>query len=125
MSNEEKRLYYYEDKGRCALIEGRFFALPSQVKKLKGKTVFLGEAEGKHSDVAIRFEPGEIKEVPISSELKKLAEKEGVSLVYGYNPFEYICCAVCGRTLEDIDNDLCNDCQGTKDGDGDLAESGH
>jgi len=86
------------DYGRMGCVEGLFAATQEQVDNLSGKTVYFGEILGKHSEVKITFEKGDIKKVHdgVPDWIRGL-------LPIGYDPVNTYepCCDECGCYLEE------------------------
>lgn len=106
---------FFWDGGRAGQIESLFFATPEQIDNLIGKTIYLGDVLGKHSDVSGTVEVGDIKKIELS---KKTLEEMHIILtdsVCGYNPLTYLdddddeiyFCYFCGESvsLSDLEYD--------------------
>jgi hypothetical protein len=86
-----KNLYeFYVDYGRQGEVEGRFFATQEEVDELTGQSICFGEILGRHSDVVIEFEEGDINLVTSDRSFFKKAKELNVDLETGYNPLRYI-----------------------------------
>lgn len=57
------KLWKWSQWGRGGELSGLFVALPEHVEKMNGRTVHFGEVLGKHSDVEVTFDPGDIEAV--------------------------------------------------------------
>lgn len=78
---------FYCDCGRSGSLEGVFVADSEDVAKIVGKDIYFGEVLGKHSDIQVRIDEGDI--VLKSDDLKFVEMFEGVELSTGYSPFDY------------------------------------
>jgi hypothetical protein len=85
------RLWKYKlDCGRMGNIDGVFLASDDEIKEVIGKTVYFGEALGKHSEVEAVIEEKELTEITSNQavifELHRSIEG---NTLCGYNPVEY------------------------------------
>lgn len=85
-------LYKFEvDFGRMGIISGAFIAKKEEVKSLMGKTIYLDDALGKHSDIDITLERSYFKLIcddPFV--VSYLQQTNGSKNIAGYNPLDYI-----------------------------------
>lgn len=79
---------FHWDCGRMGNISSVFIATKEDIQKAIGKTVYLGEVLGKHSDVYGELEKEHITFVTDDKEFVKLFIKYDLS--NGYNPLNYI-----------------------------------
>lgn len=79
-----KKLWKIEWDLRNGTLYGMFLATDKEVKSLVGKELYVGEENGKHSEVCWTVEDGEIE---LFSD-----DKYVISHVkpFGYNPFDYL-----------------------------------
>lgn len=86
-----KKLYsFYWDCGRMGDVEGLFIATEKEVNEAIGRTLYLGEILGKHSEVF-----GELKkeDLKVKSDDQDFIQQLGDLLgdhLSGYNPLDYI-----------------------------------
>ncbi|RJV96820.1 hypothetical protein DWW15_12945 [Subdoligranulum sp. AF14-43] len=79
-----KKLWKFEWDSDYAFIGGIFKATDEQIKNAIGKTIYLGEAEGKHSEVYGVLEENDIVLVSDNPIAVKIIPE------FGYNPLGYI-----------------------------------
>lgn len=79
-----KKLWKFEWENYYAFIGGLFAATDEEVKNMIGKEIFLGEYEGKHSEVYGTIEEGEIVLV---SDNPVVVEAVGN---FGINPLDFL-----------------------------------
>ena len=90
-----KRLVEYVGyAGRMGEITGRFVADDAAWARLQdliksGDEVYFGEVLGKHSEVVMSIEEGDIKIITANQEWLAMASKYGIDLDTGYNPLDY------------------------------------
>lgn len=87
-----KKLYkFYWDCSRQGSVEGLFVADESEVVEVIGKTVYFGEALGKHSDINGTLEAGDFTVVTDDQDFStKLVAVIGHTTVSGHNPLSYL-----------------------------------
>lgn len=78
------KLWKFEWTGGYSFIGGLFRATDEEVENLIGKTIYLGEADGKHSDVYGTVEREEIQLVSDNPVVVDAVPN------FGYNPLEYV-----------------------------------
>lgn len=78
---------FYWDSGR-GVLEGIFTESSENVKKIYNKEIYFGEVLGKHSEVIVEIEEGEITLVTDDQEAVNLFERYNMHT--GYNPFIYL-----------------------------------
>ena len=82
-----KKLWQWDDSYGYGMIEGLFLATEEEVKHLLGKTIYLGEVCGKHSEVTVEIEDWSFfTEIPATKEEMAFLSKKG--LLYGYDLVE-------------------------------------
>ena len=108
-----RNLYRFsQDAGRMGRVDGLFVASEEEVARLIGREVYFGEILGKHSEVTIDFEEGDIEKIELDSEtVEKVTELLGETWS-GYNPFDYIDEDEEDGDDEDEDSDLDEDVDG-------------
>lgn len=86
-----KKLYKFEkDFGRMGEISGVFVAEQDEIDALIGKTVYFGEALGKHSDISVKLTNDHFTVKSEDEEfIEKLCRVFGGSNISGYNPLDY------------------------------------
>lgn len=84
-----EHLWHFEYDERGGTLEGLFFATSTQIDAAYNKTVDFGEALGKHSEVALKFQDLDVSRVTKDPVLiaaqRKIFEEIGESCI-GYNP---------------------------------------
>lgn len=77
--------------GGCGDIEGLFCNKESEVQAAIGKTVYLGEVLGRHSDVWFTLEEKHLKVISVDQDFINEIEYEFQSTnLCGYNPLNYL-----------------------------------
>lgn len=90
MSASTKRLYrFHWDCGRMGDVEGVFVAEEAEIAAAMGKTVSLGEALGKYSDVHGTLDPEDLTVLTDDQSFIEKALEYGLGCV-GYNPLSYL-----------------------------------
>lgn len=85
-----KKLYSFElDWGRMGCLEGLFIAEEKEVAEVMGKTVYFGEALGKHSDVYDDMTEDMFTVVDVPDEVINILEEKIGTTISGYNPIEH------------------------------------
>ena len=79
-----KKLWKFEWYSDYAFIGGIFKATDEEIQKLIGKNLYLGEVEGKHSEVYGVIESQDIELITDNPIIVETIP------VFGYNPFEFI-----------------------------------
>ncbi len=98
----KKGIYKFNaDCGRGGYLNGIFIETSDRVEKIIGRTVYFGEVLGKHSDVEIDIEAGNIELASDRPEDIEVVER--LDLNMGYNPFDYIDEDELGEDEEDDD----------------------
>lgn len=81
-----KGIYRYaQEFGRIGMLEGLFVADSADVQKAMGKSTYLGEALGKHSEVYANITPETVELVTENSEFIELMINN-IDFGIGYNP---------------------------------------
>lgn len=78
------KLWKFEWDSDCSFIGGLFKATDEEVENLIGKSIYLGEADGKHSEVYGTVEREEISLVSADPTVVVAVPE------FGYNPLKYI-----------------------------------
>ena len=86
-----KKLWKFEWYMDYSLCIGLFKATDEEVKSIIGQEIYLGEIDGKHSDIY-----GNIKEDEITLISDNPIVVNAVPEI-GYNPFKF--CPICGRRI--------------------------
>lgn len=76
--------------GRAGKIDGLFVATYEEVTRAITRTIYLGEALGKHSDVYGDLKWTDIKRVDIDPSIVEQMTKVLGKSWCGYNPLEYL-----------------------------------
>ena len=79
-----KKLWKFEWTGGYSLIGGIFKATDEEVESIIGKHLYLGEVDGKHSDVYGTIERNEITLISDNPIVVEAVP------TFGYDPVEYI-----------------------------------
>lgn len=87
-------MYIYQfrkDFGRMGFIDGLFLARPADIEKIMGKTIYFGEALGKHSEIECEINETNIE---LKCDDKALVDRIFLSFNHsltlcGYNPLDY------------------------------------
>lgn len=82
---------FYKDYGRSGELEGAFIADSTDVEKAIGKYIYMGECLGKHSEVALNLEYGDIVlKTSDQSFIALFEEIMGKGWSTGHNPLEHL-----------------------------------
>jgi hypothetical protein len=96
-----KLFRFFWDVGRMGEIEGLFVAEQSEVDRIIGKELYLGEVLGKHSEIYGTVEANEITVVSEDEDVcKHLIDECKSKTICGYNPidsWEEGSCGECGE----------------------------
>lgn len=86
-----RKLYSFElDWGRMGSLDGLFIADEKEVADAIGKTVYFGEALGKHSEVEDEMTEEMFEAIDLPEDvLNILEQKIGITLS-GYNPLDIL-----------------------------------
>ena len=78
------------DFGRSGQISSTFLATQDQVDKLRGKSVYMSDVLGKHSEVTIVFDDSVLSERKLSAAAREELEAEFGNLIGGwFYPWDY------------------------------------
>lgn len=83
-----KAIYKFLWPSDYSLIEGTFCADKKYVEENLGKEIYLGEVNGKHSEVYGTIDKDDLK--ILTDDLNAVDYFEKYKLNCGYNPFNYI-----------------------------------
>lgn len=77
------------DCGRMGNLTGVFESTPEAIKSLMNKKIYFGEVLGKHSEIVVTFEEGEIEFLTDDEDFINKARLYNL-IPTGYNPFDYL-----------------------------------
>lgn len=81
-----RKLYeYLENFGRMGTLSGRMLLTDEEHAGLLGKSIWVGDELGKHSEVEVTFSNETVRLVTDNQEFLAMAEKLGVSLHSGFD----------------------------------------
>lgn len=89
-----KGLYeFFEDCGKMGEISGLFIADSEDVVKAFGRTIYMGDVLGKHSEIDIDLSAENVK--LLSNDIDKIEWLQnevfsGETTLSGYNPLDYL-----------------------------------
>lgn len=84
------KLFKFSWESYYAMIEGLFICTQAELDNIIGKELYLGEAEGKHSETYGTLEKDDIEEIKVSLKtIAELLDYKGKTIC-GYNPFDYV-----------------------------------
>lgn len=87
--NPTKNIYkWFIDFGRSGELGGILVATEKELEKLCGRTIYLGEALGKHSDIYFELEKSDFTKIDANDYIVRWFEKNVGHC--GYNLFDYI-----------------------------------
>lgn len=91
MSNKEalKLWNFYVDRGRSGFIEGVFAATDESLEGLIGKSIYIDEPLGKHSEFSSILKRDMFTELTDDQDFIRKAIEYGISN-YGHNPFDHV-----------------------------------
>lgn len=84
-----EKLYEFSWDNGYGCLNGFFLAEETDVKNLIGKTLYFGDALGKHSSIEFELEEFDITLITDDQEFIEKAKKYNVA-PSGYDPFDYI-----------------------------------
>lgn len=84
-----RKLYSFDADYYYGFVGGLFVAEKSDIEEMVGHNIYMGEIQGKHSEVQVEFEMSDF--VVFSEDeniINMLIEKAGGNTICGYNPSE-------------------------------------
>lgn len=86
-----RKLYSFElDWGRMGSLDGLFIAEEQDVKDIIGKSVYFGEALGKHSEVEDEMTEDMFEAIDLPEEVLSILEDKVGTTLSGYNPLDIL-----------------------------------